>query len=462
MKNAKLIDILKSFTKEECKDLSTFVEYAKVKENTSVHQLFFYLIKYYPEFAENKIEKVKVYKKLFPLKKYDENKLSKIMSELTKILEEYIITRQSKSNELSNKIQLLRFYNERNLEKHYKQIEKEIEKLLENIPIGVLTQTLAYQYEEIRITHDLKTNDRDANYQKVYNVLTAFTDAEKLRWQNLSNISLFPKLKEDKNHTILYIVNKKIETLLNTNNEQILFEILEFFKVNNTKIEDEQKRDILYSLLYYCITQINSGNSIYYPITIDMFHSIETNKLILNYYNKIDLSTYKNYITISLKINKIDEAELFLEKYKKHLPDEIKEEVYSFNKALILFEKQNYSDVLDLLLHCKFTDVFYKLNQRRLIIKTYYELLNTDSTYFNSISDAITAFKKYLLSLRNIPENYILLNKNFLKFTDILLSKNKISKEEIKNLLEKLKNIKHVSERNWIEEKILHQHNFVK
>ena len=136
----------------------------------------------FPEFEEKNIEKAKVYKKLFPSKKYAENKLSKIMSELTKIIEEYIITRQSKSNELSNKIQLLRFYNERNLEKHYKQIEKEIEKLLENIPIGVLTQTLAYQYEEIRITHDLKSNDRDANYQKVYNILTAFTDAEKLRW----------------------------------------------------------------------------------------------------------------------------------------------------------------------------------------------------------------------------------------------------------------------------------------
>lgn len=454
MKNAKLIDVLKSFTKEEIKALTTYVEYVKVKENTFVQQLFFFLIKYHPEFEEKNIEKAKVYKKLFPSKKYAENKLSKIMSELTKIIEEYIITRQSKSNELSNKIQLLRFYNERNLEKHYKQIEKEIEKLLENIPIGVLTQTLAYQYEEIRITHDLKSNDRDANYQKVYNILTAFTDAEKLRWQNLSNISLFPKLKEDKNHTILYIINKKVETLLNSNNEQILFEILEFFKVNNTKIEDEQKRDILYSLLYYCITQINSGNSVYYPITIDMFHSIETNKLILNYYNKIDLSTYKNYITISLKINKIDEAELFLEKYKKHLPDEIKEEVYSFNKALILFEKKYYTEVLDLLIYCKFIDIFYKLNQRRLIIKTYYELLNTDSTYFNSISDAISAFKKYLLTLKNIPEHYILLNKNFIKFTGILLTKSKLNKTEKSALINRLNETKQVTERNWLEEKI--------
>lgn len=454
MKNAKLIDLLKSFTKEEIKELAEFVIHAKAKDNTYSQRLFSYLFKYHPLYEEKFIQKERVFKKLILGKKYDENKLSKIMSELTKLIEEYIITKQSKSNILSNKIQLLSFYNERNLEKHYKQIEKETEKLLEEIPLGVLSQTLTYQFEEIKITHDLKTNDRHANYQKVYNVLMEFTDAEKLRWQNLSNISLFPKLENNKDHSILYILNKKIEELLLENNEQILFEILDYFKVNNTKIENEQKRDILYSLLFYCINQINSGKSSYYPITISLFHNIEINKLILNYYNKIDISTYKNYISISLKIDKIKEAELFLEKYKENLPDEIKEETYHFNKALILFEKKKYDDVLDLLLYCKFVDVFYKLNQRRILIKTYYELCNKNDTYLNVLLDNIVAFKKYLQNIKSIPENYIILNKNFLKFTDILLSKSKLSTQEKNDLMLKLTNINQVTERNWLEEKI--------
>ncbi len=454
MKNSKLIDILKALTKEEIKALETFITYAKTKENTFAQQLFAFLFKQYPEFLERNIEKNKVYKKLFPTKKYDENKLSKIMSEITKITEEYIITNQSKNNELSNKIQLLKFYNERDLEKHYKQIEKEIEKIIKEIPLGVLSQTLIYQFEEIKITHDLKNNDRYANYQNVYDVLIAFSEAEKIRWKNLSCVSLFPKLTDNNKLNILYDIHSKIEKLLNDDDDQLFETIFAPFKIKVKQIENEQKRDILYTLLNYCITKINSGNSSYYPITIDVFHSIEVNEILLNNYNMIDLSTYKNYISISLKINHINEAELFLEKYKDNLPIELKIETFNFNKALILFEKKKYAEVLDLLLYCKFTDVFYKLNQRRILIKTYYELLRTDVTYFNIISDAIVAFKKYLLSPKGIPENYILLNKNFLKFTESLLAKNKLSKIEKEKLLEKLKNTNLVTERNWLEEKI--------
>ena len=109
---------------------------------------------------------------------------------------------------------------------------------------------------------------------------------------------------------------------------------------------------------------------------------------------------------------------------------------------------------MQLLLYCKFTDIFYKLNQRRLILKTYYELLSSDTTYYSIILDAITAFKKHLLEVKNVPEKYISLNKNFLKFTDKLLAANKLSKAEKEQLQDLLNKTEHVSERNWIEEKI--------
>jgi hypothetical protein len=462
MKNAKLIDILKSFTKEECKDLSIYIEHVKVKDNTSAQQLFSYLYKQYPEFPEKNIEKEKCFKKLFPTKKYDENKLSKIMSELTKLIEEYIITRQSKSNELSNKIQLLRFYNERNLEKHYKQIEKEIEKLLQEIPLSAITEMLAYQYEEIKLGYSLKHENRQANYNLIYNTIEKFSNAQKLRWKNISKTNQFPNINEVNNDNIYYNIHHKIDKLLTENDEKYLIEIIEYYKIVSKKIDTEEKREILFLLIEYCLRKANSGQLKYYTYMNNIFNIIDNENLFLNIYSIIELAAYKNYITIALKINKINEAEIFLEKYKENLEVNTKEEVYNFNKALILFDKKNYSAILDLLLYCKFTDIFYKLNQRRLIIKTYFELLNTDATYFNSISDAITAFKKHLITLKNIPEQYILLNKNFLKFTDTLLVKNKISKAEKENLLEKLKNTTHVSERNWIEEKINLQYNFIK
>lgn len=454
MKNAKLIDVLKSFTKEEIKDLSVYVEHAKVKENTFVQQLYAYLFKQYPEFADKNIAKEKVYKKLFSNKKYDENKLSKIMSELTKTIEDYIITRQSKSNELANKIQLIRFYNERNLEKQYKQIEKEIDKILQEIPISAISEMLTYQYEEIRLVYSLKHDDRQANYQTVFDKIVTFSDAQKLRWKNISNTNLFPNLSETNQANILYSIHYKIDQLLTQNNEIFLFEIIDFYKKNNKKIDKEESREVLWLLVEYCLQKANNGITKYYQYTFDIYQIIEQNNLLLNTYSNVDLAAYKNYITLALKVNALKDAEYFLEKYKENLATDVKVETYNFNKALIVFENKNYADVLQLLLYCKFTDIFYKLNQRRLIIKTYFELLDTDTTYYSIILDAITAFKKHLLEVKNVPEKYISLNKNFLKFTDKLLAANKLSKAEKEQLQNLLNKTEHVSERNWIEEKI--------
>ena len=454
MKNSKLIDILKSFTKEESKDLAIYIEHAKVKENTFVQLLFTYLNKQYPEFQEKNIEKEKVFKKLFPTKKYDENKLSKIMSELTKIIEEYIITRQSKSNILSNRIQLLRFYNERNLDKYYLQTEKEIDKLIDEIPMSALSQMLSYQFEEIKLTYSLKHEDRQASYQPIYNKIILFSKGEKLRWENMSHINMFPDLKENNIKSIFYEIHLLIKKLLVEEKKEYIFTIKELFNKHATKIDIEEKREILWLLIEYSIHKSNSGVTEYYHHSFNVYQMLEKYNLLLNIYNTIDLSTYKNFITIALKINEIKAAELFLEKYKDNLLEGVKEDGYNFNKAIILFEKKNYTKVLDLLLFCNFKDVFYKLNQRRLLIKTYYELQSADSSYYNIITDGIVAFKKYLLVVKNLPEKFINLNKNFLKFTDKLLSNNKLTKTEKQKLLDELNKIETVSERNWLEEKI--------
>ena len=398
-------------------------------------------------------KKEKVFKKLFVGKKYDDNKLSKIFSELSKMIEEFIITMQSKSNILQHKLELLKFYNERNLEKYYLQIEREIDKLKTEIPIGVMSQMIAYQFEEVKLNYNLKHQDRNTNYQNIYSILVSFSDAEKLRWKNLSQINMFPSILENKYYSILFNIQYCLELLLINDDESKIDEILNYFK-QDYKIEKEQSRDILFTLLHYCLQKINTGNTNYYVHIIDLFHTIENNGLILNVYNKMDLSTYKNYITCALKIKKINEAEFFLEKYKQNLPDEVAAEVYCFNKALIAFDKKEYSSVLDLILYCKFTDIFYKLNQRRLIIKTYYELMVNNTTYYTALIDAIIAFKKYLIIVKNLPELFIELNRNFLRFLSEILEIN--TKKNITKiiLLNNLTATTQITERNWIEEKI--------
>lgn len=458
MKNAKLIDLLKSFTKEEFKDLSAFIEYTKVKDNTQTLKLFLYLYKYYPTYEEKFIEKERVYRKLYADKKYDENKLAKIMTDLTKIIEEFIITRQSKSNELANKIQLLKFYNKNDLQKYYIQLEKEIKVLLNEHPLCVMKTMYEYEYKIISLVHSIKKDIRNPDYQSLYNCVHEFYEIQKLRWYNLNYTSMMPELVVmDKNELLnnnLYKLHYLIYKLFNEKNEDYFTEILSILSSDDINIEKIEKNEIYWVLVSYALENVNQGFINHYDNLFNIYDIIDKNNSFLNMSNHIDVASYKNYITVSLKLKKIENALYFLEKYKDNIPLEIKNEIYNFNKALILFEKKEYSTVIDLLMFCKFSDVFYKLNQRRLIIKTYYELLKTDNTYYSIIEDAIVAFKKYLLSIKDVPESYIVLNKNFLKFLDKLLSRSKLSKIEITKQLIKLKETTHVTERNWLEEKM--------
>ena len=113
MINSKLIEILKSFSLIEIKNLSVFISKHAEKKDTLPLRLLIILEKQYPEFIEKNISKEKIYNKVFSDKKFNENKLSKLMSELTKIIEDYIVHIKREENTADEKMNLLKFYFER-------------------------------------------------------------------------------------------------------------------------------------------------------------------------------------------------------------------------------------------------------------------------------------------------------------------------------------------------------------
>ena len=108
MINSKLIEILKSFSLIEIKNLSVFISKHAEKKDTLPLRLLIILEKQYPEFIEKNISKEKIYNKVFSDNKFNENKLSKLMSELTKIIEDYIVHIKREENTADEKMNLLK------------------------------------------------------------------------------------------------------------------------------------------------------------------------------------------------------------------------------------------------------------------------------------------------------------------------------------------------------------------
>lgn len=207
-------------------------------------------------------------------------------------------------------------------------------------------------------------------------------------------------------------------------------------------------------LLYFAIQKINKGFADYYEQQLRIYHILIDRDLILNHYGKIYIATYKNYISSALRLGRIAEAEKFLEHYKHYLLDDLKEDVYNFNKAFIRFEKNNFDEVLSLLSNTKLDDVYYNLAQRRMVIKAYYELLQKDNSYFELLHSSMNAFKKFVYTKNSIPELHVELNKNFLKMLQKIEEISGVNKTKVAALQKELKAMSSVAERQWLENKI--------
>jgi len=376
------------------------------------------------------------------------------MSELTKICENYIVYLQKNDNGIIEKMQLLRFYYERNLDKYFTSTAREIRQMINNMPLGTTHGFYNYQFEELLTCFEIKKYERSANYQNVFFVLNEFMETEKLRWENLSLINLFPSLYKVESKGTFYLLHAQLNKLLKENNDDFFADILILLKTEINKISKEESREILMILFDYSIRKVNSGNYNFYTELYKIYHLFIDRNILLNASNLITVATYKNYITVVLKLGKINEAEIFLEKYKPYLSDENREEIYKFNKSNILFEKKEYDEVLNLIANAKFSDIFYNLNQRRLLIKTYYELFLIDESYHELFISSLNSFKKFIYLKDSIPEIYIEANKNFYKFTQRLSDYVYGDKVKIRKIITSLQKTEKLAEREWLENKL--------
>lgn len=114
MKDTKLIQLLKTFSKEEIKELEKFVASPYFSRGRDLKPFYRILKSYHPEFNNLNFTYEKIYRKLYPKEKYNKSKAENVIrvlsSELTKLTEEFITIRDLRSNEFRSRICLLEFF----------------------------------------------------------------------------------------------------------------------------------------------------------------------------------------------------------------------------------------------------------------------------------------------------------------------------------------------------------------
>lgn len=452
MYNTKLFELISSLNLEEQKNLLNFLPSSTLTNYTIIHKLFDFLIKQLnSKKKENtSLDRRYVFQQIFPDETYNEHKINKLLSDGNKAIEVYIVYLSITKDSFYHKMALINFYQEKRLDKYFENETKQANRLLEQEKESVKKLISLVELHEKINEFDTFKNNRQADFQTVYNSIINYSQLAEIKYRNYSLINMNSEIVETTCSSILYKIHTNINNLLfdhnNLNDFQICYQdVVE----NKLIIEKNELKDCIIFLISIAIRQVHDGLENAENRLFDLYSFLIDNDLVIEEDNTITPAIYKNVTTIGLYLNQFDYIDNFIETYKNNLPEEVREDVYSYNKAHLLYYKKEYNNVLQLISTTKYKDVFYRLSSRVLLIKTYYALEKTDATYFDILNNSINAFKKYVYTNEELNEYYKTRYKNFIKSV-LKLIQLKNDKIQIQKYIVELNTNKDVLEQKWL------------
>jgi len=475
--NSKLIDLYRTLDTIEKRRFAEYVESPFFNSNKQVVLLNSYIANLLEKDEQSPIYKKKIYIRLFGKQKYVEQKVSDTMTFLMRLLESYISQIRFEKIKLVQKEFLLTELRERNLDKHFISNSNDYRKLLEK-----KNQDASFYHERYILERELDHYFIKKEVRKSNESLQAKSDnldiyylSEKLKdlceMENRKNIigaEYNPKMKSEvlehikhnqklyKSIPIVHIYYTILLCLTEPKKSDHFLELKSELKKHADHFSREEARQMYDHAQNYCIKRINSGESDFLEQLFSIYESLLENRVIFEgaYLSQWD---YKNIVSVAMRLNKFDWTKQFIENFKKHIAPDSRENAYEYNLASYYYSKKDYRDALKLLQKVEFTDVFYHLGAKSMLLKMYYELEEVEPFY-----SLVDAFKVYLLRNKKISVYQRTVHQNLVKYTknafDLKLKgpvpSRTIYEKAIQKLKDKINKEKNITNLQWLQEQV--------
>jgi hypothetical protein len=478
MERSNLISTLKSLSPEESREFGYFVRSPFFNRSQGVVKLYEYLRKQYPEFEKEKIERKYVYKKIFETKDYNDGFMRVLISNLTKLSEEYLTQINFKKWHSTQKIFLLNELGTRRLEKEFKKIRKETEKLFNLTPPGDMNyyydkgifEDNVYFFNLYSMDKNKKIEDEEISLKRIIDNFT--------RFYLLASLTMYRKVLFKKNYTkmnvnlrfteeILKILENHTgdfsdtpviglhlnEILLMTKGDKKYFDTLKNIYINKhetlTPIEAHSLQNILQR---YLSMQVYKGNLEYEKEKLELYKAaVRKKKILFPLVKQADPRLFTSITETALSFGEIKWTEDFINEHKHLLPPEVSETVLNICSAKVEFEKGNFEEALSLLNNVK-TKTLERVKEIKIILlKIYYE-----KAMYSEADKALDSSRHLLTRLKKTHTPMIYGSfMNFLQHYAILIKSKE--KNKIKKVLEveaDLKKNKATIEYRWLKRKV--------
>jgi hypothetical protein len=410
-----------------------------------------------------------VWQKLYPNKPYQDATFRRLSSDLNQMALRFLSAEARSQNPLAEALDLQRLLEKPELKKHLAGIERNITRLLEEVP-GQSTEFYLAQFNlHNNIVNKASKHLSAAGFaEKLYNTdffLECFYLTQKLKiyvawllfqgsrttekhielppsfWENLEN----ERFKD----IPLLIIYRQIVYCLTEPEEELHFKNFQFvLSKNKEALAKEDLREIYQITQNYCALKINQGQTVYYQDAFLIYKDMIERDLLLQK-DQLSEGIFKNIVTASLRIGEFDWAENFINAYAIYLPANHQENARTFNLANLYSHQKKHYKVIELLQNVEYSDVVYSLSTKIILVRTYYEL--GEDLALDSLLDSFKIFlRRNKLISKSQKREYL----NFLNFVKNLTIIDTSDTRKLAKLRVRIENASSITPKKWLLEKM--------
>ena len=472
MENSKIIEYLKKLSKVE---LSRFILFANSPYNNQhkdVIALVDALAEAYPDFKAEPVTREKLFQKVFKNEPYDYMRLAHVANYTVRVFEAFLIAEQLNEHKSRAELLLVQALQQRDLsieaERKLKKLEQK-QKNIRRIDIEYLYSKLQIYSEKDKLFVKKQKREQDFNIQlksdfldKYYIVQKLKTSCDMLVRQNIFNTTFNTGFLKE---ILIYLDQNRIlledEPLINTyleaykmlhidKGEAHFYSLLKLIQKYQDVISREDLITLYDFVQNFCIRMINSGNSVFLHEIFKIYKVLLKQELVLED-QYLPAPVFKNMTTVGLRLKEYDWVENFINSYSNHLQKDIRNDVTKYNLASLYYSKKDYDNALIHLRDIDFTDVYYALGARSMLLKIYFEMKEGDL-----LDSAVQSFKIYLKRNKLVSGYQYNVHYNLLKYTKKVfhLQHNIGYSSKAKEKLEKIKldiqQTQEITNKDWL------------
>lgn len=477
MHNSRLLSLLHPLSAWEMNHLIDFIHSPYFNKHKRVIQLADLLGEAHPDFEAASISKEQLSKQIFERDAQKDEReqaqaMSDLMTYLTRLVEKYFTVRHFLADDFAPNYHLLEALGETGLQKAWQRQYKRMSK-----------QTTVVEIQDLHRQHVLETSRLQAAFRwgdrtggkevgpmirslDLYYLTTRlrYACAHLNRQKLLRDDSQLPGMEvvmalvdlmqEEKEELPVLGTYKRIFQLLQRPEDHDLFEQTRAYLIDTHHLLPSGILKEVYAyLMNFCIQQINQAKSRYRQILFDLY-LWQWEKGILVEEGWLSPWDLKNMVSLALKMKKYSWADQFLAEVGPQLRPEFRDHAIAYNLAMLRYEQEKHPEALRLLRDQEFTDVFYQLGTKVLLIKIYYESHETEA-----LLAFLDSFEAYLRRPRHLSAFQRDLYLKLVRYTRRLLrlyiksTYQAVKKQQVQQVIMKIQAAKPIAQVEWLVQK---------